>query len=427
MAIAMTLLDHYPVLSRGERDRRLGLARSLMAREGLEGLILAQGGSRVFQYFAISQQYFSNEPDGQGALLVIPREGEPVLLALRTQWGQIWAEQQDGAEPWIADYRRHEGECNLVAVLKEKGLVRGTLGLLLGGAAGAAYGPRGGGALADPLWRWVQEELPALQGRDVSALLSLAVLRKSPEEQTVARYIAAVAERAVAAYVAAARMGGTEIEMHGAALAVYAAAGVECQNIMMVLGNHAAGMGLPRFLLPNRPPRRLRAGDVVMNEMFPTCAGIDGQLSLAVHIGEPTPQALKAHQTCRLAHAAALVTMRPGVTFGAVWEAMRDVVFANGCWNWTPLIHSLSPMALVAPQHHDLDKQPGLDPALRLPPWPPRQPPAMNVVLEEGMLFSVEPGAALGGQRSRTGCLVLVTASGAEALTGIGTELHVVA
>lgn len=422
----MTTLADYPVLSRAERDRRIGLARALMAREGLDGLILGQGGSRVFQYFAISQQYFSNEPDGQGALLVIPREGEPVLLALRTQWGQIWAEQRDGAEPWISDYRRVEADTNLVTVLKEKGLDRSHVGVVLSGAAGAAYGGRPVGSLGDPVWLGISQELPELRGSDVSVSLSIDALPKSVEEQVVARYIARVAEDAHWAYVGAARGGGTEIEMHAAAMAVFARAGVECQNIMMVLGNQAAGMGLPRFLLPNRPPRRLRAGDVVMNEMFPTCAGIEVQLSLSVHVGEPTREALKAHQTCREAHAAAMERIKPGVTFLSVWEAMRDVVFSAGCWNWTPLIHSLSPMALVAPQHHDLDKQPGLDPALRLSPWPPRMPPTMSTVLEEGMLFSVEPGAALGGQRSRTGCLAMVTADGAEALTSVGTHLHVV-
>lgn len=423
----MNAIDHYPVLSRNERDRRLNLARALMEREDLDALILGQGGSRVFQYFAISQQYFSNEPDGQGAVLVIPRDREPVLLALRTQWGQIWAEQRDGAEPWITDYRRTEADSNVVSVLKEMGLVRGRVGVVLSGAAGAAYGGRPVGSLGDPLWQWVSQALPELQGCDVSLLLSIAALPKSAEEQAVARYIAKSAEDAHTAYIGAAHSGGTEIEMHGAAMAVFARAGVECQNIMMVMGNQAAGMGLPRFLLPNRAPRRLRAGDVVLNEMFPSCAGIDGQLSLAVHVGEPTPAALKAHQTCQKAHAAAMAAIKPGVTFLSVWEAMRDAVFSAGCWNWTPLIHSLSPMALVAPQHHDLDKQLELDPELRLSPWPPHMPPTMGTVLEEGMLFSVEPGAALGGQRSRTGCYVLVTKDGAEALTGIGTELHVVA
>lgn len=415
----------FPVLSHHERDRRLALARAFMDSHDLEVLILGQTGNRIFQYFTASQQYLSNEPNGQNATVVLVRGREPVLLAIRTQWGQIWAEQREGAEPWIADYRLAEGDTNVIAVLREFGVSRGRVGLMLPPAGAGAYGPVQAGALNDPLWRWISAEFPDLEGVDVVLPFSLATLAKSDEELAIVRYLSEASDTALTTFVDAARIGASEIDLYAAAMEVFVRAGIDCANIMIVPGHQPAGMGLPRFLLPNRPPRRLAAGDVVITETFPVYAGIETQLSLAVHIGEPSRDALTAHRACQDAHAACLAAMRPGVSFHAVWEAMFAACQAAGCWNWTPLIHSLSPMSWLGQQHHGLAERDDLPPELRLPAWPPAAPPHNHLPLEAGMIFAIEPGAATGHNRSRTGAVGLVTADGGAALTSIGTALHI--
>lgn len=415
----------YPVLSRRERDRRFALTRAVMDQHDLDVLILGQTGNRIFQYFTASQQYLSNEPNGQSAVVVFPRHGDPVLLTIRTQWGQIWAEQQEGVTPWVEDVRIAEGQTNIVSVLKDMGISRGRVGLVLPGGGSGAYGPVRSGPLADPMWAWISQEIPALQGVDMVLPFSLATLAKSDEELAIVRYLADVSDRALAAFVDAARIGATEIDLYAAAMAEFTPAGIDCGNIMIVPGHHPAGMGLPRFLLPNRPIRKLKAGDVVITETFPVYAGIEAQLSLAVHIGEPGKEALIAHKACQDAHAACMATMRPGATFQEVWQAMYDAVDGAGCWNWTPLIHSLSPMSLLGHQHHKLTQRADLPPELRLPAWPPAVPPHNHIKLEPGMFFAVEPGAAIGNYRSRTGAIGLVTPSGSIELTSVGTRLHV--
>lgn len=415
----------FPILSRAERDRRFALAHAFMDANCLDALILGQTGSRIFQYFTTSQQYLSNEPNGQNAIVVVPRHSDPVLLLIRTQWGQVWVDAQEGVTPWIEDYRIAEGDVNVVSVLKEKKITKGRVGLVLPGAGAGAYGPVKAGALIDPLWMWIASAYPKLEGLDVGLPFGIATLAKSKEELKIVRYLAKVSEQALEAFVDAARIGATEIDLYAAAMAVFTAAGVDCGNILIVNGHRQAGMGLPRFVLPNRSIRKLKAGDVIVNETFPVYAGIEAQLSLAVHIGEPSKDALAAHAACVDAHRAAMAAMRPGVAFQDVWQAMYARVDAAGCWNWTPLIHSLSPMSFVGQQHHNLKARDDLPEALRLPEWPPAPPAHNATLLEEGMFFSVEPGAAIGRHRSRTGAIGLVTKSGSAELTKIGTQLHV--
>lgn len=416
---------HFPILSRRERDRRFAMTRRFMEDHDLEALVLGQTGSRIFQYFTASQQYLSNEPNGQGAIVVFLRASEPVLLVSRTQWGQVWADQQEGVDPWIEDYRLAERDQTVVSVLREKGVESGRVGLVLPGAGAGAYGQVQSGALADPLWTWISQEFPAVKGVDSVLAYSLITMAKSPEEQQVVRQLGKVSDEALTAFVDAAGVGATEIDLHAAAMEVFVRAGVDCSNIMIVPGHLPAGMGLPRFLLPNRPPRPFRSGDVYMTETFPVLAGIETQLSLAVHIGDPSDDALTAHKACQDAHAAAMRTMRPGATFHEVWQAMYDAVESAGCWNWTPLIHSLSPMCWLGQQHHRLVERNDLPIELRLPPMPPAAPAHNHLPLAEGMIFSVEPGAAIGQNRSRTGALAMVTADGAVELTSVGTKLHV--
>jgi Xaa-Pro aminopeptidase len=415
----------FPVLSRHERDRRFALADRFMERHDLDVMILGQTANRIFQYFTTSQQYLSNEPNGQNAIVVLVRGSGPVLLAIRTQWGQIWADQREGAEPWISDYRLAEGGTNIISVLRDKGVRKGRVGLVLPPAGAGAYGPVQAGALSDPLWHWISGEFPDLEGVDVCLPFSLATLPKSDEELAIVRYLSRASDQALAAFVDAARIGATEIDLYAAAMEVFVQAGIDCGNIMIVPGHHPAGMGLPRFLLPNREIRKLAPGDVVITETFPVYAGIETQLSLAVHIGEPSKDALLAHRACQDAHDACLEAMRPGVSFHDVWQAMYNAVDAAGCWNWTPLIHSLSPMSWLGQQHHKLAERADLPPEVRLPTWPPAAPQHNHLPLEEGMIFAIEPGAATGLNRSRTGAVGLVTADGGTALTAVGTRLHV--
>lgn len=142
------LHDCRPVPSRAEPQPRLGLARRLMERQGPGGLALRQG-----------------------ALPVIPRDGEPVLRPLRAQWGRFRAEQRDGAEAWIADYPPVVHDLNLVMLLKERGLQRGPVGGVPGVAADAAGAPRVG-SLGDPGWPCVSEERSDQQAREVPVPLS---------------------------------------------------------------------------------------------------------------------------------------------------------------------------------------------------------------------------------------------------------------
>ena len=413
----------YPMLTLKERDRRFELTRKFMDTHGLDVLVLTGGGGRILRHWCINQFYLSNEPDGQGAIVVFPRHSPPVLFLLRTQWGSVQHFVNIGIEPWIADFRLSEPgsvEC-ISSVLRDRKLQNGRAGVV------SAAGEGRFGSLAEPLWQAVQAQFPGLKSIDVAAAFTVATLAKSDEELELARAAGRAAENAGAALVDAAGEGVSEIELYAAAAEQFARGGVDDYVFMMVVADEMAGLGYgqPRWLFPHRQPRKLKAGDVVMAEFFPVYGGIDTQMQVCLSVGEPSKRTRHIADVTRASYDAGVAALKPGVTFESVWKAMQEPVFAAGCWDWDPFVHSL-PMQLLGPMHTKLKGRTDVHESLRnLEAWP--APNAGNaVILEKGMLFAVEPGAALGDDRILLGNLCAVTKDGSEELTTFGSKLHVV-
>jgi len=225
--------------------------------------------------------------------------------------------------------------------------------------------------------------------------------RKSPEEIEALARAAAQADRAMQAAIEACRPGVSELEVAWAAEAAFRQDGAEAVDFAIV----ASG---PNGAYPHHHSgqRRLQPGDAVIIDIGATLDGYKSDITRMVHLGEPSPAFLRAYEAVYQANQRAMAAVRPGVAAGEIDRVARSTLEAAGYGPY--FVHRTG---------HGL----GLDG--HEPPWIMAGSPT---VLEEGMVFSIEPGVYLVGQFGvRLEDIVVVTASGVRNLTGFDHALVV--
>lgn len=104
--------------------------------------------------------------------------------------------------------------------------------------------------------------------------------------------------------------------------------------------------------------------------------------------------------------------LRAGKRFGDLMEEMEQISRRSGYWHRVPHIHGLLPMTLVGPVF------PGEN-------APGSQTLGADVVVQEGMVFSFEPGAREGRTaEAKVGATAIVTANGLNVINTIGTRVQ---
>jgi Xaa-Pro dipeptidase len=158
----------------------------------------------------------------------------------------------------------------------------------------------------------------------------------------------------------------------------------------------------PNSALPHLHPtsRRLASGDLVLLDFGAAIEGYKADTTRMAVVGEPSARHSKIHQLVLEAHDAAIEAVRPGVTTGDIDATARRVIESAG--HGEQFFHRTG-HGLGLEAHED----PSLDPGSR-------------VVLEEGMVFTIEPGIYIpgwGGVRieddvvvERDGCRLLTKA-----------------
>ena len=176
----------------------------------------------------------------------------------------------------------------------------------------------------------------------------------------------------------------------------------------------------PHSAMPHAQPgeRVLAAGDLVVLDFGGVYDGYCVDLTRTVSVGEPSQEALRLHAAVAEAQLAGVEAVRPGVPVTDVDEAARGVLERHGLG--TAFSHAtghglgleIHEEPRVGPRRADI---PGVPPA------------GTDLVLEPGVVMTVEPGAyvpGLGGVRIEDD--VLVTRDGVEWLTHVPRELRVV-
>jgi Xaa-Pro aminopeptidase len=154
--------------------------------------------------------------------------------------------------------------------------------------------------------------------------------------------------------------------------------------------------------------RRLESGDMVVLDFGGVLDGYCCDLTRTVVVGTPGPDATRIHAAVREAQAAALAAVRPGIPASDVDGAARAVLEARGLGE-----------AFGHGTGHGLGLEVHEEPRVGR-----ARPELPAVVLEPGMVFTIEPGAYLpgwGGVRIEDD--VVVTVDGCELLTSVARDL----
>jgi len=159
----------------------------------------------------------------------------------------------------------------------------------------------------------------------------------------------------------------------------------------------------PNSALPHARPtsRRLEAGDLVVLDFGGVLDGYCVDLTRMAAVGSPTASAMALYEGVREANASAVRAVRPGVPASDIDRAARAVLEAKNLGE-----------AFRHATGHGLGLEVHEAPRLARPDSEPQER------LEEGMVFTIEPGAyveGIGGVRLEDD--VLVTPGGCEVLT----------
>ena len=126
--------------------------------------------------------------------------------------------------------------------------------------------------------------------------------------------------------------------------------------------------------------RKLKKGDVVLIDIGVYLQGYASDMTRVLFFGEKNPQLAKFLELTKAAQKAALDLIRPGVKIGALDEAARKVYKAAGVEEY--FVHTLG---------HGIGLEVHEYPRIRF------QGVDSDLELEEGMVFTVEPGLYLPG------------------------------
>jgi Xaa-Pro dipeptidase len=410
----------YPTLSLKERDRRWGLARELMENKGLDCLILAGlRGRAQFDGYLTNEVYMG--------IVIFPYQGEATYLTWNAMFITRHIEHcSRGETPWIDDVRVGTSGVDIVAVLQEKGLDSGSIGVV--GLESRGLGEPEG-VISYKTWTYVLKHLAKAKFMDVSQPFDQMTFVKSDEELSLIRHSAYVGEMACQAMLDTAKPGISESEIYAEIMKEIfvhmASPSPGATYLILHSGADNPSWGPPIWLYRAQSPRIVEKGDVVQAEIFPHYGGLETQQQMAVALKPVHHLNEQCATMARQSYEAGVKAIRPGKTFHEVVEAMEAPLAKAGFWHLTPLIHSLNPYICLGPMGIGIDKLPGIE---RYSKVTKLETPMVggNVVIKPGMVFELEPNACLGKHRVNIGGTVLVTEGGVEELNKLPTEMRVV-
>ncbi len=252
-----------PRFSDGEFARRHKAVRNMMAKHGLDALVV-YGAVGSFS----EVHYLTGFRTAREAYLVVPAEGEPTLFV---QYFNHVSYARRRAH--VADVRwaGAQGVSSLVTHLSDRGFNSGRIGLV--------------GALPWQQHLALCTEMPRVEFSDTTTPFQHLRLIKSEEELTFLRRGAELSDLAMEALEREARPGIAEYELAAIVEGAYAPLGGQTHIHYMA----TTPMRNPQLCVPAQfqSDRVLRAGDVLITEISAQYDGYPGQILRPFSIGEP--------------------------------------------------------------------------------------------------------------------------------------------
>jgi Xaa-Pro dipeptidase len=380
-----------PQLSIQERDRRYKIVRAEMAKRGIDVLLAPANTGRWEQLQGDSRYLTTIGGFATEVFTVFPREGDVTAFIFnRAAWWQK-------AQNWVTDVRdgRNRWGQNAIDRITELGLQKGTVGV--SGLAGLFRAPEG--IIPYTSIKAIQDAFP--QAKLVNATEMMQEIRaiKSAEEVALLEHSAAITEKTIDAMIENANPGVSEKELYGAMVHAMLANGGELPTLFFL----SAGPGITNSsFVPT--DYRIQKNDRLINEIEAKYAGYAAQAVAPAVIGAADDEFVKMTEMSRACFDAILNAMKPGVTFGTLFDLYRETVEqkGNGKYLWShPMMHArgLGDDGPALLGDKDLER-------------------FSQIQLQTGMTFILKPQVrpAQGKGRASLGDTVTVTENGARRL-----------
>ena len=393
----------YPRFSPAEFERRYGLARELMKREGLQALVIF-GNSGMYRHNQANVYWLSNYLDLHHNYLVLPLEGAPALLVGLTNHvpnARLISVIED------TRWGTYEPAGQITAHLRANGIGRGRVGLA---GVNATFGM----GMPYQHFSGLREQLPEVEWVDVTrAFAALRTIKSSEEFEWLAR-AAEFTDAAVAALEEQARPGLTEFELVGIIEGAYRSAG----GFPHLAYLRSMPMDAPTACVPaqNVTGRRLEKGDVIITEISASYWGYSGQIQRPVAVGcDPTPEWMRMFETGVRAFESICRALRPGATEGEVIQSAA-LIGEAGYRIYDDLIHGFG-----------VDIQPPLIDQSCCHYWEQNLPPPPGRTIAQDMAVVVQPNPITPDERMglQVGGLTRVTGDSAVSLQGYPLQFGV--
>jgi Xaa-Pro dipeptidase len=380
-----------PLPSLAERDRRYKNVRERMAREGLDVLLLPANHSRWEQMMADSRYLSGIGGFATEVFTVFPAEGDPTAYVFnRAGW---WKQAQN----WTADVRdgRNRWAQNAIEKINELGFKKGRIGI--SGLAGLVRAPEG--IISYSTVETIRQAFPDSEIVNATVLMQEARALKSDEEIAFLQRSMDIIEEMIRTMKESARPGVTEKDLYAEMIHTMLRHDGELPTLFFL------GTG-PQATQSTFVPttRVIQDGDRVVNEIEAKVGGYAAQAVCPIVVGRAKDNYEEMVDLSATCFHAILQQMRPGVTFGTLFDTYQKTVQEKGkdMYRWShPMMHSrgLGDDAPALMGDKDLER-------------------LANRQLERGMAFILKPRVrhASGKGSASIGDTVVVEQNGARRL-----------
>ena len=380
----------YPRFPREEFARRFAAARAMMAKEGVEVLVV-YGDSALYRHNQADVHYLSGFMGNRNNFVVLPAAQDPVLLA------QSYNHVQNAREVSSIETRWGGGDSAVTVARYVRDLTSraGTLGYV--------------GVVPVQNYLTWQRELAGWQFKDVTRAFRQLRLKKSPEELEWLRRGAALTDAALKNLIDKVRPGMREYEL-GALIEEKAlpAGGLPHLYYISSTPQDASVVCVPR---QNLSHRIVAKGDIINTEISISFWGYSGQMHRPIFVqAEPNALYRRLWDVALDAYTRCAAALRPGATTEDVLDA-GDIIHQAGLAINDGFLHGFG-IGLLPPSI-------GTRQSRHEPPTP--------FTFEQGMCVVVQPNVVSADERSgvQLGNLLHITETGCECLHKLPVQYFV--
>ncbi|MDH5507379.1 MAG: M24 family metallopeptidase [Anaerolineae bacterium] len=393
----------------GEMQRRWDLARDLMKRNNLIGLLVF-GNSGVNRHNEANVFWLSNHLDLHHNYLIAPLDTN-IKPALYTGLTNHVPNARQVSDIPVIEWGGYDPPEKIIAYLSRVGMTRGRLGLV-------GVNDKFGMGMPYQHYRTLQHGLPGIELVDITLEYTRMRTIKSAEEIEWLRKAAAFTDNTVKALQIEIKPGMTDYNLLGIIEGAYRYDG----GIPHIAFLRSMAMDAPNGCLPAQNPSRrvIEKGDVIITEISASYWGYSGQIHRPIFVGaDPNPEWQKMFDTALAAYENISNVIKPNATERDVIQA-ASVIGENGYSIYDDLIHG-----------YGVDIHPPLIDRSCVDYWPwdgANNPAPLGRAFAKDMAIVIQPNPVTLDETMglQLGALTVVTEHGVECLHNIPFEPIVV-